>query len=107
MGMTSLSLSYLFLERADRFAIVPGCNCRDGSLERTGFLDALRLHVFQKLRPGFDLFDQIENCLSLGLVDGSSDAVVIIPDHDDIEDVAGDVAAEERIGTPHCLHVRL
>src|SRR5271165_3364188 len=85
----------------------PGGDRRYGSLERTSLLDALGLHVFQKLRPDFGLLDQIKNCLDLGLVDCASGSVVVIPDNHDVEDVAGDVAAEERIGAPHCLHVRL
>src|SRR5271163_4276975 len=107
MGMTGLRLSYLFLESANGLAIVPGCNRRYRSLERTGFRDALGLHVFQKLGSDFCFFDQINNCLSLGFVYWPSDSVVIIPDNHDVEDVAGDVAAQERIGAPYCLHVRL
>src|SRR6202022_4252339 len=105
--MTSLCLTYVFLQSANGLAIVPGCNRRNSSLERTGFLDTMGLHVFQKLRPDFCFFDQIKDYLSLGLVYCPSGSIVIIPDNHDVEDVAGDVAAEERIGAPHCLHVRL
>ena len=66
--MTGFRLSYLFLESADRFAIITGCNCRDRSLEGTGFLDALSLHVFEKLRPSLGFFDQSKNCSGLGVV---------------------------------------
>src|SRR6516165_8315049 len=98
--MAGLCFGYLLLERADRFAVVASSNRCDGSLERTGFLDALGSHVFQKLRSGFGLLDQIEDCLGLGLVDGSAASVVVIPDDHDVEDVAGDVTAEEGIGAP-------
>src|SRR5215472_5860124 len=98
--MTGLCPAHLFLERADRFAIVSGRNCRDSGFERTGFLDAASLHVFEKLRPGFRLFDQIENGLGLGLVDGSSVPIVIIPDDHDVEDVAGDIAAQKGMVLP-------
>src|SRR5215831_9805431 len=101
--MTSLCLGYLLLERADGLAILAGGDRRDGRLERTRFRDALRFHVFQKLRPGFALLDQLENCLGLSLVDRSAGSVVVIPDRDDVEDVAGDVAAEKRVGAPHRL----
>src|ERR1700737_2645692 len=105
--MTSLCLTYVFLQSANGLAIVPSCNRRNSSLERTGFLDALGLHVFQKLRPDFCFFYQIQDCLRLSLVDCSSGSVVIIPDNYNVEDVAGDVAAEERIGAPYSLHGRL
>src|SRR5271169_5444023 len=107
MGMTGLRLSYLFLESANGLAIVPGCNRRYSSLERTGFRDALGLHVFQKLRSDFCLFDQINNSFSLELVYRPAGSVVIIPDNHDVEDVAGDVAAKERVGAAYRLHVRL
>src|SRR5215831_7673331 len=51
MGMTGLCLADLFLERADRLAIVAGGDRRHRRLQRTGFLDALGPHVFEKLRP--------------------------------------------------------
>src|SRR5215831_6202679 len=105
--MTGLCSAHLFLERADRFAIVPGRNRRDSGCERTGFLDAPGLHVFEKLWPGFRSFDQIENGLGLGLVNGPSVSIVIIPDDYDVEDVAGDIAAQKGIGAPHRLHTRL
>src|SRR5215470_1995738 len=105
--MAGPCFGYLLLERAERLAIVAGGDRRDGSLEGTGFLDALRLHVFEKLRSGFGLPDQIENCLDLTLVDRSANSVVIISDHDDVEDVARDVAAQKGIGAPYRLHARL
>ena len=37
----------------------------------------------------------------------SPGSVIIIADNHDVEDVARDVAAEERIGAPHRLHLRL
>src|SRR5215469_12731755 len=107
IGTTDLRLGYLLFESADCFAIIPSGYRRDSRLERTGFLDAPGFHVFEKLRPGFGLLDQIENCLGLGLIDRSSGSVVIIPDDHDIEDVARDVPAEKRIGAPDGLHVRL
>src|SRR6201997_372284 len=51
IGTTGLRLGDLFLESVDDLAIVAGGDRRDGSLERTGFLDALGLHVFEKLGP--------------------------------------------------------
>src|SRR5215469_6299808 len=100
MGMTGLCLGDLFLERADGLAIVAGGDSRDRSLERTGFLDTLSPHVFEKLRPDLGLLDQLENGLGLGLVEGSSGSVVIVADNHDVEDVAGDIAAQEGIGAP-------
>src|SRR6516165_8739280 len=79
IGTTGLCFNYLFLESANRLAIVPSCNRRYSSFERTGVLDALGLHVFEKLRTAFCFFEKIKNCLGLGLVDCSSGAVVIIP----------------------------
>src|SRR5205809_4368340 len=105
MGMTGLCLTYVFLQSANGLAIVPSCNRCNSSLERTGFLDALGLHVLQKLRTDFCFFDQIKNYLSLDLVYCPPGSVVIIADNHYVEDVAGDVAAEERIGAPHCLDV--
>src|ERR1700752_3642216 len=107
LGMTGLCLSYVFLYLSNGLAIVSRCNCRDSSRKRTGFLDALGLHVLQKLGPYFGFFDQIKDSLGLDLVYCPSSSVVIIPDNYNVEDVAGDVAAEERIGAPYCLHVRL
>src|ERR1700758_2497984 len=99
--MTNLRLGDLFFERTDGLAIVASCNRPDRSLERTDLLDAPGPHVFQKLRPDFCLFDQIENCLGLSLVDRASGSVVIIPDDDDVEDVAGDIpAAQGSCGPP-------
>src|SRR5215469_1941977 len=105
--MTGLGLSDLFLECADGLAIVPSSNRRGSNLERTGFLDALGFHVFEKLGSGFCLLDQLNNRLRLGLVDGSPGSVVIILDDHDVEDVASDVATKERIGASHRLHLRL
>src|SRR5215472_16032404 len=51
IGMTGLCLGDLFFKRADGLAIVPRGNRRHRGLERTGFLDAPGLHVFEKLRP--------------------------------------------------------
>ena len=96
--MTGFRLSYLFLESADRFAIITGCNCRDRSLEGTGFLDALGLHVFEKLRSYLGFLDQLDNSLGLRLVDRAAISVVIIADHYDVEDVAGDIAAQDGVG---------
>src|ERR1700745_4404094 len=107
MGMTGLCLSYLFFQCANGFAIVPDFYRRYGCLERTGFLDAPSLHVFQKLRPDFRFFDQVKNCLGLVLVDCSHSPVVIISDDYNIEDIADHVATQERIGAPRCLHLRL
>src|SRR6202043_1147507 len=92
---------------ADGLAIIPGCDCRDRGFERTGFLDAPGLHVFEKLRPDFCPFDQIDNCRGLGLVDWTTVSVVIVADNDDVEDVAGDVAAQVGISASHTLYVRL
>ena len=105
--MTGLGLSDLFLERANGFAIIPGGDRRDSGFERTGFLDALGSHVFEKLRPDLGLLDQLDNGLGLVLVDRAAVSVVIIADHDDIEDVAGDIAAQEGVGAADCLHIRL
>src|SRR5215472_11731900 len=105
--MTSLCLGYLLLERANGLAIIAGGDRRDGRLERTRFLDTLGLHVFEELGPGFGLFDQSKDCLRLGLVDGAAGSIVIIADDHDIEDVAGDVVAQERVGAPHRLYLRL
>src|SRR5215467_5395012 len=107
MGTTGLRLHYLSLERADRFAIVARGDRRDGRLEGTGFLDALGLHVFEKLRPGFGLLDQLDNFLGLGFAHRPAIAVVVIPDNYDIEDVAGDVTTQERVGASDRLHARL
>src|SRR5437868_7001288 len=101
--MTGLGLGYLFLERGNGLAIIPGCNRRYRGFERTGFLDALGSHVFQKLWADFRLFDEIKNSGGLVLVYCSCVSVVIIPDNDDVEDIAGDVAAEVRICAPHAL----
>src|SRR5215469_9103965 len=49
IGMTGLCLGDLFFESAEGLAIVPGCYRRDCGSERTGLVDALCLHVFQKL----------------------------------------------------------
>src|ERR1700746_195450 len=98
--MTSLRLGYLFLQSANGLAIIPGCDRRYRGFERTGFLEAPSLHVFQKLRPDFGFFDQLENCLGLAVVYRSSSAVVIILGNHNVEDVAGDVSAEERIVAP-------
>src|SRR5262245_53729805 len=98
--MNGLRLSYLLLQSANGLAIVPDGNRRNSGLERTGFLDALGLHVFQKLRPDFCFFEQIENHLGLSFVYRVSGSVVIIPANHDVEDVADDVAAEKRIGAP-------
>src|SRR5215470_13037555 len=98
--MTGLCPAHLFLERADCFAIVSGRNRRDSRFTRTGFLDAASLHVFEKLRPGFRLFDQIENGLGLGLVDISSVPIFKQKTAYEIEDVAGDIAAQKGISAP-------
>src|ERR1700757_1084418 len=105
--MTGLYLTYLLLQSANGLAIVPGGNRRYSRVERTGFLDALDLHVFQKLMPTFCFFEEIKNRLGLGIVYRSSGSVVVIPDNHDVEDVADNVAAEKRIGAPDCLDVRL
>src|SRR6516225_1210906 len=105
--MTDLGLSDLFLERANGFAIIPGGDRRDSGRERAGFRGALGLHVFEKLRPRLCPIHEIENCPRLGLVERSPGSIVIIANDDNVEDVAGDVAAKERIGAPHCLHFRL
>src|SRR6516164_1163586 len=107
MGMTSLCLGDLFLERADGLAVVARGNRRYRSLQRAGFVNALGLHVFEKLRPDLDLLDQLDNGLGLNLVDRASVSVVIIADHDDVEDVAGDITTKERIGAADGLHIRL
>src|SRR5215472_5247355 len=91
--MTSLCLGDLFLERADGLAIVAGGNRRYCSFQRTGFLDALGPHVFEKLRPDLGLLDQLENGLGLSFVECASDSVIIIADNHDVEDVAGDMPA--------------
>src|SRR5690348_18298551 len=98
MDMTGLDLGDPFFKRADGLAMGVGGNRRYRGLKRTGFLDALGPHVFEKLRPDLCLLNQIENDLSLGLVDRSSVSVVIIPDDHDVEDVAGDIAPEKGIG---------
>src|SRR6516164_7584339 len=100
MGMTGLCLADLSFQSADRLAIVPGGNRRYRRFERAGFRNAPSLHVLQKLRPRFRPFYEIKNRPGLGFIDCSSGSVVIIPDNHDIEDVAHNVAAEERIGTP-------
>src|SRR5689334_11490383 len=105
--MTGLRLGDLLRESGDGLAIVPGGDRRDRRFERTGFLDALRPHVFQKLRPDFCLFDQIEKRVGLSLVYYASVSVVIVANDDDIEDIAGDVAAQVRIGAPDTLYIRL
>jgi hypothetical protein len=87
--------------------IVPGGDRRDRGFERTGLLDALSPHVFQKLRPDLCLFYQVKKYVGLGLVYGASDSVVIVADDHDVEDVAGDIAAQVRIRAPYTLHVRL
>jgi hypothetical protein len=76
--MSGLCLSDVFLERADGFLVIPGGNRRDRRLERTGFLDALSFHVFEKLRPDFCLFDEVENGLRFGLIDCSAGSVIVI-----------------------------
>ena len=62
---------------------------------------------FKNFGPTFALLDQVKNYLGLVLVYCSHSSVVIISDDYNVEDIAGDVAAQERIGAPHCLHVRL
>src|SRR6267154_20261 len=104
--MVGLGFGDLFVQSANRLAIISGCDRRYRGFERTSFLDASGSHVFEKLRSDFGLFNEIENGVSLGLVDCSLVSVVIIPDNDDIEDIAGDVAAEVRICAPDTLHAR-
>src|ERR1700719_1670068 len=105
--MGGLRLGDLLRESANGLAIVPGGDRRYRAFERTGFLDALRPHVFQKLRPDLCPFDQIKKRAGLSLVYWASFSVVIVADDHDIEDIAGDIAAEVRIGASHTLHVRL
>src|SRR5215470_570004 len=105
--MTGPCLGDLFFERADRLAVIARGNRRDRRRERAGFLDALSLHVFEKLWPDPRPFDQLENGLGLGLIDRPADAVVIIADDDNVEDVAQDIAAEKRIGAADRRHLRL
>src|SRR5215471_17502423 len=62
---------------------------------------------FRNFWPDPCLLDQLENCLGLGLVDRPADAIVIIPDDDNVEDVAQDIAAQKRIGAADGLHLRL
>src|SRR5262249_4985613 len=81
----------------DSLAVVAGGDCRYRRLKRTGLLDALGLHVFEELRPDLGLLDQLDNGLGLGLIDSASVSVVIIADHHDVEDVAGDITAKERL----------
>src|SRR6516225_1156136 len=107
MGMTGLGLGDLFLERADGLAIVAGGDRRYRRLERAGFLDALGPHVFEKLWSYFGLLDQLDNDIGLGLVNGAAVSVVIITDNHDVEDVAGDIAAQEGVGAADGLHIRL
>ena len=107
IGMTGLRLGDLLRESGDGLAIVPGGDRRDRGFERTGFLDALRPHVFQKLRPDFCLFDQIEKRGGLSLVDCASVPVVIVADDQHVEYIAGDIAAQVRIGASHTLYGRL
>src|SRR5215467_5148345 len=103
--MTGLYLADLLLESADGLAIVAGSNRCDSCIERTCCLDAPGLHVFEKFGPDFRLSDQIENCLCLDLVYCASVSVVIVPDDHDVEDVAGDISAQEGIGAADRLHV--
>src|SRR5215469_13153999 len=105
--MTGLRLGDLFFEGADRLAIIARGNRRDRRRERAGFFDTLSLHVFEKLGPDPCLLDQLENCPCLGLVDRPAGAIVIIPDDDNVEDVAQDIAAQKRIGAADSLHLRL
>src|SRR6516225_4959979 len=107
MGMTGLGSGDLLFERADGLAVVERGNRRHRRFQRTGFLYTLGSHVFEKLRSYFGLLDQLDNGLGLRLVDRASVSVVIIADDDDVEDVAGDIAAKERIGAADGLHTRL
>src|SRR5262249_55449783 len=104
MGITSLCLNYLFLERANGLAKISGGNRRHCSFERARVLNALGLHVFEELRPDFCFLDEVKHDLGLGLVDRSSVPVVIVTADHDVEDIAYDVAMEERIGASYCLH---
>src|SRR6516165_509227 len=106
MGMTGLGLGDLLLERADGLAIVAGGDRRYRRLQRASFVNALGPHVFEELRPDLGLLDQLENGLGLGLINRSSGSVVIIADNDDVEDIAGDIAAQEGVGAADCLHIR-
>src|SRR5215470_18016476 len=99
--MFGLQLSHILLQSTNGFVIIAGSNRRDRSLQGACFADVVSLHIFQKLRPDFSFFDQLENCLSLGLIYCASGAIVIIPDNYDVEDVADDVAPEKRIGAPY------
>src|ERR1700730_17631768 len=105
--MTGLCLGDLLLESGNGLAIIPGGDCRYCSFQRTGFLDALRTHVFQKLRPDFCLFDQFKKRGDLGLVYGAAVSVVIVADDHDVEDIASDIAAQVRIGASYTLYGRL
>src|SRR6516225_9038977 len=107
IGTTGLRFGDLFLKSADGLAIVAGRDRRNGRLERTGFLNAPCLHVFEKLGSDFGLFNESKNCPALRFVYCSAVSVVIIPDHHDIADVAGNVAPQVGIGAPHRLHVGL
>src|SRR5690242_19769453 len=80
IGMVGLRLGDLLLQSGNRLPIIAIRDRRDCGFERTGFLDALRPHVFQEFRPDFCLFDQIEKHVGLGLVDCASVSVVIIAD---------------------------
>jgi len=105
--MTGLCLGDLLLESGNGLAIIPGGDRRYRSFQRTGFRDALRTHVFQKLRPDFCLFDQFKKRGGLGLVYGAAVSVVIVADDHDVEDIASDIAAQVRIGASHTLYGRL
>src|SRR5271156_3451280 len=76
--MTGLRFGDLLLESGNGLAIVAGSDRRDRGFERTGFLDAPRPHVFQKLRPDFGLFDQIKKRDSLRLVYSAAVSVVSV-----------------------------
>src|SRR5271163_147571 len=104
--MTGLRFGDLLLESGNGLAIVAGSDRRDRGFERTGFLDTLRPHVFQKLRPDFGLFDQIKKRDGLRLVYSAAVSVVILADDHDVEDIAGDIAAQVRIGASHALYGR-
>src|SRR5215831_2642984 len=106
MGMTGLCLGDLFLERADGLAIVAGGDRRHRRLQRTGLVDALGPHVFQELWSDLGLLDQIDNSLGLGLIDRSAGSVVTIADNHDVEDVAGDIAAQKGVGAADGLRRR-
>src|SRR5271166_437743 len=107
IGTLASLFGYEILQRVDRLAVVAREHGGDGLRWRSAVFYGLQAHIFEKLRACLRLFHFSENFYDLLIRNRAADSIVIIANHNNVENIAGDISAQIGISAAYRLHIVL